>query len=105
MAKDFIACHPAWAECPVASTIPELRDGHKYGHRINRRITEVHHRFGRRGKLLLERRWFLGVSRLGHRWIHMHPEEAQKRGWIGPPGTWNDYERARKHAETLDNKG
>jgi hypothetical protein len=54
--------------------------------------TEVHHKQGRVGyadefardndiPLLLDERFFLGVSRSGHRWIEEHPEQAKERGW------------------------
>jgi len=43
--------------------------------------TEVHHKAGRVGKLLLDRKNFLAVSRTGHIWIHEHPELAYKYGW------------------------
>lgn len=46
------------------------------------RTRDVHHRAGREGKLLLDQRYWLAVSRKGHRWIHDNVGEARKRGWI-----------------------
>jgi len=54
--------------------------------------TEVHHKAGRIGfadewarlnnvPLLIDVRYFLGVSRNGHRWIEENPEEAKKLGY------------------------
>jgi hypothetical protein len=43
--------------------------------------TEVHHKKGRIGKLLLDTRFWLGVTRKGHKWIEEHPEEAKKLGY------------------------
>lgn len=75
--------------CPVWANISELRHGMRYGHQITSRITEVHHTRGRVGRLLLEKKYWLGVSKLGHRWIHEHPEEARKHGWLCEAGKWN----------------
>lgn len=43
---------------------------------------DVHHTNHREGKLLLDERFWLAVSREGHRWIGDHPAEARKRGWL-----------------------
>lgn len=54
--------------------------------------TEVHHKMGRIGfadewarlnaiSLLLDIRFFLGVSHKGHRWIEENPVEAKKLGY------------------------
>ena len=51
--------------------------------------TEVHHSRGRSGRLLCDVRFWLPVSFSGHRWIHDHPAEARRHGWIGEVGTWN----------------
>jgi hypothetical protein len=105
-ARDFVKAEIAAGKtCPVVAAVPELRGGFRYGHRISAKLNEVHHVYGRRGRLLRWQPGWKAVSKQGHRWVHEHVAEAVARGWIGPPGTWNDYERARKHAETLDNKG
>ena len=51
--------------------------------------SEVHHKRGRLGPLLVDKRYWLAVSAQGHRWIHEHPEEARRRGWLAKPGQWN----------------
>lgn len=43
--------------------------------------TEVHHKKGRIGKLLTDVRFFLGVTRKGHKYIEEHPEWAKKMGY------------------------
>jgi hypothetical protein len=71
---------------------------------------DVHHPFGRAGSLLLETRFWIPLSREMHNWIESHRKEAReiyivKHGLVipllGPTGTWNDCERARKHVEEL----
>jgi len=56
--------------------------------------TEVHHKFGRAGRLLLWTPGWIPVSKNGHRWIHDNPQVARDLGYFGPVGTWNDYKRA-----------
>lgn len=75
--------------CPVVSTIPELRDGKRYGWPVSAKITEVHHTRGRVGGLLLEKRFWLGLSKAGHRWVHSNIEKARECGWICDKGLWN----------------
>jgi hypothetical protein len=51
-----------------------------------------HHIRGRDGSLLCETRWWLAVADPdrypAHRWIHDHPEEAQRHGWLASAGQW-----------------
>jgi len=61
--------------------------------------TQCHHRFGRRGRLLLWEPGWLPVCDAGHALIHSTPKASITRGFIGPVGTWNDYERAKKYVE------
>lgn len=58
------------------------------GNRRSDKITECHHRHGRRGRLLLWRAGWLGVSKHGHRLIHKFQALARARGWIAPSGWW-----------------
>lgn len=44
--------------------------------------TELHHKKGRIGKLLLHVPFWLAVSRKGHQWIHDNPKESYKKGWL-----------------------
>lgn len=50
--------------------------------RLEIQTTDVHHRKGRDGKLLLDERYWLAVSRAGHEFIHANPNEARKHGWL-----------------------
>lgn len=43
--------------------------------------TEVHHKRGRIGRLLLNILYWLAVCRVCHRWIEEHPEEAKEKGF------------------------
>ena len=43
---------------------------------------DIHHRAGRIGKLLIEERYWMAVSRAGHLWIHQHPKESESLGFI-----------------------
>ena len=90
-AADFIAEEVAAGKrCPVVAAVPELRDGEKYGWPISDRIVEVHHKYGRMGKLLTWKPGWIAVSKQGHRWIHSHITDARDYGWICPVGMWND---------------
>ncbi len=42
------------------------------------RTTEIHHRAGRVGDKLLDKGYWLAVSRQGHIWIEMNPAEAKR---------------------------
>ncbi len=75
--------------CPVVAAIPELHNGRKYGHAICARLNEVHHKRGRLGSLQRDRRFWLAVSKQGHRWIHANLEAARERGWVCAIGQWN----------------
>lgn len=77
-------------KCPVVQAIAELRNGVRYGWPVSDRITEVHHRFGRNGALLLWKPGWLLLSKAGHRWVHAHIAESRKHGWIAQPGDWNN---------------
>lgn len=69
--------------CPV---VLEDREGEK------RSTTEIHHKKGRQGfaddwarehdiPLLIDKRFFLAVSRDGHRWIEENPVKAKEKGF------------------------
>ena len=44
--------------------------------------TEIHHKKGRRGKLLNYVPYWLAISRKGHEWVHANPEKAYKLGFL-----------------------
>lgn len=60
--KQFLKEHPV---CPITGE----------------KTTDVHHKKGRLGKLLLDQRFWLAVSRKGHKWIEENPLEAKKLGY------------------------
>jgi hypothetical protein len=43
--------------------------------------TDIHHKRGRLGKLLLDQKFWLAVSRKGHKAIEANPEWAKKMGF------------------------
>ena len=44
--------------------------------------TEIHHKNGRRGKLLLDESGWIGVSAAVHKWIHDNVNLAREKGLI-----------------------
>ena len=58
------------------------------------RPTEVHHKRGRVGDLLTDRRHWLAVGQKCHRWIHENIEEARTLGYICEKGLWNTPDRS-----------
>jgi hypothetical protein len=46
------------------------------------RATEVHHTNGRENERLLDRTYWMAVSREGHQWIHNNPKKARELGWL-----------------------
>lgn len=56
--------------------------------------TQCHHRFGRRGRLLLWESGWIPVTAADHLWIDSHRAEAQAKGLLCPAGMYDDYERA-----------
>lgn len=44
--------------------------------------TEIHHTNGRENERLLDRTYWLAVSRQGHQYIHSNPKIAYEQGWI-----------------------
>ena len=60
---------------------------------------DLHHFYGRTGRLLMWTPGFRCVCAKCHDLIHRNPSEAKTLGLIGPLGTWNDYNRAVAHYE------
>ena len=92
-AANFLAAASALGElCPVAAAgnNGSLPDWQHYGRKLNAQPTEVHHVRGRAGALLLEERYWLALSAEGHRWVHDHPAEATRRGWLSGMGEWGN---------------
>lgn len=44
--------------------------------------TDIHHKAGRTGPNYLNEATWLAVCRDEHAWIHAHPSEARRRGWL-----------------------
>jgi hypothetical protein len=85
------------------AAVPELRDGFRYGWPVSPKLNEVHHVRGRLGPLLTDRRWWMAVSKAGHRWLHQNPAEARKRGWLCEAGLWNVPDRVERNPrKTVD---
>jgi hypothetical protein len=88
-ARAFVAAAIARGEtCPVVNAIDELRESAIYGHPCCNRLNEVHHLRGRAGSLLLDERFWMAISKQGHRWVHANMDEARKRGWLCSKGDW-----------------
>ena len=51
--------------------------------------SQCHHVRGRNNTLLLDERFWLPVSDLGHRWIHEHAGKAIESDLLAGPGDWN----------------
>lgn len=90
--------------CPVVTTlsVAQLRAETGCTHRvISKKITETHHMRGRAGTLYLDERFWLGVSKIGHRWIHMNMDKARARGWLCAKGLWGVSARAEEVRKAL----
>ncbi len=44
--------------------------------------TEIHHTNGREYERLIDEDYWLGVTRIGHNYIHNNPKEARIKGWL-----------------------
>lgn len=58
-----------------------------------KKATDLHHRRGRSGSLLMDSRHWMAACRACHNWIGDHPEEARAKGWIAAKGLWNTPDR------------
>lgn len=66
--KAFLEAHPYCEAC--------LEEGEA------RQATDIHHRNKRNGARLLDEEYWMSVCRKHHDWIHAHPAEARKLGWL-----------------------
>ena len=48
----------------------------------NKPATEIHHTNGRTYERLIDKEYWLAVTRQGHGYIHANPKEARKNGWL-----------------------
>lgn len=60
---------------------------------------ELHHKYGRAGRLLTWEPGFRCLCDWHHRMVHSEPAWAIKHSLLGPMGTFNDYNRAVAHYE------
>ena len=65
------------------------------------KATQCHHRFGRIARLLLWEPGWVAVSAEGHDKINQEKVWARSVGLLGPCGSWNNYEAARKLMENV----
>ena len=92
--KAFLAL-PENKYCPVAKAVFEgkidtFQDSELLFNRFGLLFTtEIHHKAGRKGKLLNYAPYWLAVSRSGHLWIHAHPEQAYELGFSIKASTVN----------------
>src|SRR3954468_18925971 len=54
------------------------------------KATQCHHKWGRRGALLLNQAGWVPVGMLGHQWVDANPARARELGLLCPLGQWND---------------
>lgn len=47
-----------------------------------RQTSQIHHRKGRVGDLLLDESFWLALSFEGHDWVHKNPALSYERGWL-----------------------
>tara|TARA_R110000868_G_scaffold5681_1_gene33552 strand:+ start:2248 stop:2649 length:402 start_codon:yes stop_codon:yes gene_type:complete len=66
----------------LARNIFLMEHAYKYCPVTGKPATEIHHTNGRENERLLDRKYWLAVSREGHQWIHNFPEEAREKGWL-----------------------
>jgi hypothetical protein len=82
--------------CQVVESVPDLLNGRKYGHPVSAKLNEVHHMFGRRGRLLNWQPGWMPVSKQGHRWVHANIREARRLCFYAPLGFWEDWKRVQE---------
>lgn len=54
-----------------------------------RGFVELHHKRGRLGPLLIDKRHFAILCESCHRHVHTHVNKARGEGWIAQIGEWN----------------
>jgi len=75
---EFLAANPI---CKVwMDENPSRLSFHEYGGAP--RSTDIHHRRGRVGKMLLDTRYWMAVSRTAHQRIHQFPKWAREKGYL-----------------------
>lgn len=89
----FLAAHPwcQWslAEWGSSEEMAKLHEGRVVDNTRNifvncPRATEIHHRAGRIGPLLMDETKWMAVCRYAHRMIHDNPKIAKEKGYLLP---------------------
>jgi len=76
--KEFMAAHPI---CKVwLDENPDFQDGDMWPNFAA--STDIHHRKSRVGKMLLDTRYWMAVSRTAHQRIHQFPKWAREKGYL-----------------------
>lgn len=75
--REYMAAHPRCEACPVITFDPPAPS------------TDLHHKRGRAGTLLYDKRFFMAGCRTCHDWIHDNPAKARELGLLAPPNEWN----------------
>lgn len=89
-AKEYVLAAIERGEvCPVAVYLNENK---LMPFQVDEQLFCVHHKRGRRGKLLRDQRHWMAISFTGHEWVHNNMEEARKHGWLCEAGKWDVYE-------------
>lgn len=78
--RNYLRAHPICEVCQHFYDTAELVLP------VLHKSTELHHRRGRVGALLVDPRFFMAVCAAHHRIIHENPKESRKYGFIGPWG-------------------
>ena len=66
----------------LARNIFLMEDCNRYCPVTGKPTTEIHHTNGRENERLLDRKYWIAVSREGHLFIHSNPKEARQNGWL-----------------------
>lgn len=84
--RPFLAKRPNCEACPKMTGANPLVDAKPHP------ATDIHHKRGRLGKLLLDERHWLPCCKQAHDWIHRNPALARALNLLAQPGEWNRYE-------------
>jgi hypothetical protein len=85
----YLALSRVWLETHPWCEICKARNAHCPDVTEIRRATEVHHKRGRVGKLLLNTDFFVASCRDCREWPHTHPAAARAIGVLAGAAEWN----------------
>ena len=66
----------------IARKVFLMEDDNKYCPVTGEPTTEIHHTNGRENERLLDRKYWIAVSRKGHQYINANPKEARAKKWM-----------------------